>query len=78
MLKLKGQTMPYSFWEARKHAYGQENLYQQGIIRDINEHETSDCKYKHMMKNGAKPDNLEFPYHLLPIKFKGFNRRTDF
>ena len=44
----------------RKYIFAQESFYLQGILKDINEEETSflDCKHKHMINNGASPDKF--------------------
>ena len=36
-----------------------------------------DCKYKHMLENGAPPDKSGVLYRLLHIEFHGFNSRID-
>ena len=63
-----------------KHIIAQESFYEQGIINDINEQDTSflDCKHKHMMKSGAPPDKVRVVYCMLPIEFHGFTSRSDF
>ena len=55
------------FWE--------KGFYLQGILHDINEQDTSfvDCKHKHMMKSGARPDKFIVHYVWLPIEFHGFS-----
>ena len=50
--------------------FAQENFYLQGVLNDINELDTLfDCKQKHMMNNGAPPDELGVLHRLLPIEF---------
>ena len=57
--------------------FTQENFYLQGILNDISEKNTSfcDCKHKHMMKNGAPPEEFRVLHRLLPIEFHGFTSR---
>ena len=66
--------MPYRSWQASQIIFTQECFYLQGILNDINEHDTSflDCKQKHMIKSGAPPDKVGVLYRLLPIEFHGF------
>ena len=54
------------FWE--------KGFYLQGILHYINEQDTSfvDCKHKHMMKSGARPDKFIVHTVCLPIEFHGF------
>ena len=49
----------------------------QGILKDINEQDTSflDCKQEHMMKRRAPPDKVEVLHRLLPTEFFGFTSR---
>ena len=51
----------------------------QGIFSYINERDTSstDCKYKHMLENGALPDKFGVLYQLLHIEFHDLNSRID-
>ena len=48
----------------RKYIVAQESFYLQGILNDINEHDTSflDCKHKWMMKSTAPPDKFGVLY----------------
>ena len=61
----------------RKYIFAQESFYLQGILDDINEQDTSflDCKHKHMMKSGARPDKFGSCIVWLPIEFHGFTSR---
>ena len=64
----------------RKYIFAQECFYLQGILNDINEHDTSflDCKHKHMMKCGAPPDKFGVLYRIcLSIEFHGFTSRMN-
>ena len=58
----------------------QDSFYQQGILNDYNEQDTSflDCKHKHMMKSGAPPDKVGVLHCLFPIEFHSFRSRVDF
>ena len=51
----------------------------QGIFSYINERDPSspDCKYKHMLENGAPPDKFGVQYRLIYLEFHGFNSRID-
>ena len=37
----------------------------------------SDCKYKHMLENGAPPDKFDVLYRVLHIEFHCFNSSID-
>ena len=62
-----------------KHAFAQESFYLQGIFCYINESDKSspDCKYKHILENGAPSDKFEVFYCLLHIEIHGFNSRIN-
>ena len=62
-----------------KYIFTQENFYVQRKLNDINEQDTSflDSKHKHMMKNGAPPDNVGVLYRLLAIELHGFTSRIN-
>ena len=51
----------------------------QGIINNVNERDSSslDCKHKHMLENGAPPDQFGVLYHVLPIEFHSFYIRIN-
>ena len=68
------QTTLFSLWQA-KIKCAQASSYFHGTLRDINEPENISlvCKYKHMFKNGAPPDNVQFLYILSRMKFYGVN-----
>ena len=55
----------------------QESFYLQGILKDINEQDTSflDCKHKHMMKSGAPPDKVKVLYRMFVYKIQGFHKQ---
>ena len=59
-------------WQAREIYFTHELFYLHGILKDINEQDTSflDCKHKHMMKVGVL-------HCLSPIEFHGFTSRSD-
>ena len=38
---------------------------------------TTDCKYKHMLENGAPPHKFGVLYRLLYIEFHGFNSKIN-
>ena len=63
-----------------KYIFAQESFYLQGILNDINEQDTSflDCKNKHMMKSGAKPDKVRVVCCMLPVEFHGLTSSSDF
>ena len=63
---MQDQTVP---WQARKICFTNESFYLQGILKDINEQDTSflDCKHKHMMTSGALPDESWSPKRFLRV-----------
>ena len=62
----------------RKYIFAQESFYLQGILDDINEHDTSflDCKHKHMVKAELHLTS-ESCTIWLPIEFHGFISRIN-
>ena len=54
-------------------------LHLKGVFSYINESDTSfpDCKYKHMVKNGAPFVKFGVLYRQLHIEIHGFNSRID-
>ena len=63
-----------------KHSFAQYCFYFQCIFSYINERDRSppDCKYSHMLQNGALPHSFGVLYHLLHIEFHDFNSRIMF
>ena len=64
-----------------KYIFAPKSFYLQGILDNINEHDTSflDCKHKHMMKSGAPPDKFGVLYCMVTyiIEFHGFTSRIN-
>ena len=76
----KTKLGPYSSWDRQgKYIYTQESFYVQGMLKDINEQDTSflDCKHKHMMQSGALPDKVGVLHRLLRIELHGFTSRIE-
>ena len=56
-----------------------KNTFAQNVpMTDINgKHHSFDCKHKHMMKEGAPPDNFGILHCLLSKEFIDFNTKND-
>ena len=61
----------------KKCIFAQESFYL-GKLDDINEQDTSflDCKHKHMMKSGARPDKFRVLYHMVTYKIPWFHKQN--
>ena len=58
--------------------FAQERFCLQGILDDIKEEDTSflDCKHKHMMKRGARPDKFGVLCHIVTYKIPWFHKQN--